>query len=241
MKQTKYINKYADLISSAKSNKLNIEQNYHEVHHILPRCMGGSDEISNLVSLTPRQHFIAHWMLTRIYKETKILFAFNAMTRDGTGKRHFTSSGYSTARKLLGRRLSEERKGTWTVGKENGMYGKTYYQRWVELYGKEEADKRKEAYSIKMKESLKGKSGHPHSEETKTKMSKSKSKSYKLISPDKIEYIYEKTPVSAIAIKHQLHPRTLSRFIDAGKIPFPFYKNQSIEKHNTVDWEIQRI
>jgi hypothetical protein len=28
-----------------------------ERHHVVPRCMGGSDEASNLVALTPQEHF----------------------------------------------------------------------------------------------------------------------------------------------------------------------------------------
>jgi NUMOD3 motif/HNH endonuclease len=36
---------------------------YCEVHHIVPRSLGGSNDKDNLISLTPRQHYIAHWML----------------------------------------------------------------------------------------------------------------------------------------------------------------------------------
>jgi ribosomal protein L37AE/L43A len=38
---------------------------YAEVHHIMPRSLGGSDDADNLIRLTARQHFIAHWMLAR--------------------------------------------------------------------------------------------------------------------------------------------------------------------------------
>ena len=36
---------------------------YHEYHHIIPRCLGGTDDKSNLVSLTSKEHFIAHKLL----------------------------------------------------------------------------------------------------------------------------------------------------------------------------------
>jgi hypothetical protein len=36
---------------------------YCEMHHIVPRSLGGSDDKDNLIKLTPRQHYIAHWML----------------------------------------------------------------------------------------------------------------------------------------------------------------------------------
>ena len=38
---------------------------YCEMHHIIPRSEGGSDEPSNIVALTAREHFLAHWLLYR--------------------------------------------------------------------------------------------------------------------------------------------------------------------------------
>jgi len=40
---------------------------YSEIHHIIPKCMGGTDISNNLVQLTAREHFIAHLLLARIY------------------------------------------------------------------------------------------------------------------------------------------------------------------------------
>lgn len=37
-----------------------------ERHHIIPRCMGGTDHDDNLVYLTPREHFIIHQLLVKI-------------------------------------------------------------------------------------------------------------------------------------------------------------------------------
>jgi ssDNA-binding Zn-finger/Zn-ribbon topoisomerase 1 len=39
------------------------ELEYSENHHIIPRSLGGKDTPDNLVSLTPREHFIAHFLL----------------------------------------------------------------------------------------------------------------------------------------------------------------------------------
>lgn len=36
---------------------------YHEYHHIIPKCIGGTDASNNLISLTPKEHFIAHKLL----------------------------------------------------------------------------------------------------------------------------------------------------------------------------------
>jgi len=46
------------------------EKDYYENHHILPRCCGGADSANNLVLLTAREHFLAHYLLTKIYKDT---------------------------------------------------------------------------------------------------------------------------------------------------------------------------
>jgi hypothetical protein len=40
---------------------------YTETHHIKPRSLGGSDELDNLVELTAREHFVCHWLLTKMY------------------------------------------------------------------------------------------------------------------------------------------------------------------------------
>jgi hypothetical protein len=42
---------------------------YMERHHVIPRCMGGSDEETNLVLLTPEEHLIAHLLLVKINPE----------------------------------------------------------------------------------------------------------------------------------------------------------------------------
>jgi hypothetical protein len=38
-----------------------------ETHHIVPRCMGGSNEKNNLVELTPEEHYVAHQLLVKMY------------------------------------------------------------------------------------------------------------------------------------------------------------------------------
>ena len=40
---------------------------YTERHHILPRCMGGSDKVGNMVNLTPEEHYVAHQLLIKMY------------------------------------------------------------------------------------------------------------------------------------------------------------------------------
>ena len=41
------------------------EGEYKERHHILPKCMGGNDDESNLIDLYAREHYEAHKLLAQ--------------------------------------------------------------------------------------------------------------------------------------------------------------------------------
>lgn len=57
---------YNKLIARALSRDIDVAE-YYESHHIVPRCLGGSDDRANLANLTAREHFIAHLCLVKIY------------------------------------------------------------------------------------------------------------------------------------------------------------------------------
>ena len=40
-------------------------EGYSECHHIVPKALGGTNDENNLVFLTFREHFLAHWLLTK--------------------------------------------------------------------------------------------------------------------------------------------------------------------------------
>jgi len=44
-----------------------ILEGYSEKHHIVPRCLGGTDDVTNLVSLTPEEHYLCHLLLVKIH------------------------------------------------------------------------------------------------------------------------------------------------------------------------------
>ena len=56
---------YNQLIHSAKISK---REGFVEKHHIVPRSHGGSDSSDNIVTLTVREHFVAHRLLAKIHK-----------------------------------------------------------------------------------------------------------------------------------------------------------------------------
>lgn len=61
---------YERLIARARDRVLD---GYRERHHVLPRCMGGGNELINLVELTAEEHYVAHQLLVKIYPESKTL------------------------------------------------------------------------------------------------------------------------------------------------------------------------
>ena len=61
---SKYEKWYSGIIENARNRKTN---EYTETHHILPRSLGGSDTSDNLVELTAREHFMCHWLLTKMH------------------------------------------------------------------------------------------------------------------------------------------------------------------------------
>jgi hypothetical protein len=44
---------------------------YFEFHHIIPKSFGGKNSKDNLIPLTPREHFLAHYLLTKIYPDSE--------------------------------------------------------------------------------------------------------------------------------------------------------------------------
>lgn len=61
----KYTNYYNSIIYRAKSRTMP-KETYTEIHHIIPRSLGGSNSKSNLVLLTAREHRLAHILLTKM-------------------------------------------------------------------------------------------------------------------------------------------------------------------------------
>jgi hypothetical protein len=76
-------------INRATSKKdANILLGYSEGHHITPKCMGGTNNKSNIVYLTAREHYVAHQLLVKIYPdEIGLVYACMIMSRNNNGLR----------------------------------------------------------------------------------------------------------------------------------------------------------
>ena len=109
-----YLKHYNLLILKAQA-RIQTASTRMERHHIVPKSLGGNNDHSNIVNLTPREHFIAHWLLHRAYpNNTKLSYAFLKMCNGGntTQSRYAPSSRVIAEAKLSVRRIpwTEERK-----------------------------------------------------------------------------------------------------------------------------------
>lgn len=109
--------KHYNLLMERARNRL--LEGYTEKHHIIPRCMGGSDEPDNLVNLTAEEHYVAHQLLCKIYPNNELLvYAANMMTvgrpsnkKYGWLKRKWAKvHGKNQSKVLSGRKLTKEHK-----------------------------------------------------------------------------------------------------------------------------------
>lgn len=92
--------------SIVERSKTRLYMGYTEKHHIIPRCLGGTDEIDNLVDLTPEEHYTCHQLLVKMYPgNCKLLNAALFMTANGMGRRSNKVYGW------LKRRYSEYMRG----------------------------------------------------------------------------------------------------------------------------------
>ena len=70
---------YYNIIEKSKSR---LTPPIFESHHIIPKSLGGSNQKDNLVKLTPKEHFLCHLLLSKMYtgiKKQKMVYALWAM------------------------------------------------------------------------------------------------------------------------------------------------------------------
>jgi len=106
---------YDNLIHRGKNRIL---ESYTERHHIIPRCLGGGDEIDNLVDLTPEEHYLAHQLLVKIYPNNHSLAKAAMMM---TAQRP-SNKVYGWLRRRVGKAMSDRQ-----LGEGNSQYG----TRWI--------------------------------------------------------------------------------------------------------------
>lgn len=178
-----YAAHYERLIARARHRVLD---GYRERHHIVPKCMGGTDARVNLVDLTPEEHYVAHQLLVKMYPEVPgLAMAAVRMAKQCSGAR-----AYGWLRRKHATRIAELMKGNahtkgMTLSPEHkqkmsvALRGRVLPPRTPEHAAKIAAKNRGRPFSAerraKLSEAHRGlvpwNKGRKHSAETKAKMS----------------------------------------------------------------------
>lgn len=81
---------------------------YYEKHHVVPKSLKGSDKPANIVALTYREHFLIHWLLTKLLTRGRgryaMLRAFHQMSLNTNGRRAVSSWRVEMARRVCAQR-----------------------------------------------------------------------------------------------------------------------------------------
>ncbi len=119
---SKYSKWYFNLIESRREMVRNC---FVERHHIVPRCLGGKNDSTNLVGLTPREHYICHRLLLEMVDDSKqkrkmayALMAMGMLNSKEKGLQRISSRQYETIRNICKE---------YYTGKNNPFYGKGHF------------------------------------------------------------------------------------------------------------------
>jgi len=210
---------------------------YVEKHHIIPKCLGGDNKKSNIVSLTAKEHYICHKLLCEIYpNESKLKYAFWRMCNVANNEyqeRNYKVSAkvysrikdeissitskrtknYSVEmRKLIGEKVSKKLK-----GRPSGKKGisKPEHSEWM----KENNPFRGKTHSEEHIQKLREVNSEPKSEEHKNNISKN--------SPNNKQCVIEGTTYRSVAeASRQLG---ISENTVRGRVKNKNFKNWSYE------------
>lgn len=163
--------------------RFNCGEDYHERHHIVPKCCGGTDDTDNLIDLFAQEHYEAHKLLALENPECNSLqIAWCLMSKCNNKQlRNYSVSAedYEEAKKRNSIILSEMYK-----AENNPFYGKHFSDETIKqmseqkrgennhFYGKHHTDKTRKDLSEKLSGENNPNYGKHRSDETKEKISK---------------------------------------------------------------------
>lgn len=106
---------YNEIINSRRNNP---PEGYGENHHVIPSSFGGSDDASNIVRLTAREHFLCHWLLVRMYPTGRLSYkaikAFGSMVwrhSENQERHRCTARVYERLKKQYSDMMTKSQKG----------------------------------------------------------------------------------------------------------------------------------
>lgn len=135
-----YHEHYNRLMNRAKTRSLD---EYCEKHHIIPRCLGGNDSESNIVKLTPEEHFVAHQLLVKMYPNSeRLIFAANMMSVNSK-KQQRNNKTYGWLKRKQIKILSKQ-----SSGSNNSQYGTRWITNGIENQKIKKTDNIPEGWNI---------------------------------------------------------------------------------------------
>ena len=167
-KYTKWYNQITDRA------RYRVIDTYTETHHIQPRSLGGSDDLHNLVELTAREHFICHWLLTKMYSgedRAKMINALYMMQGKNRYQERYqtkiTSRVYESLREDYARYISELNSGRVQPPEEKakqiaaitGRKRKPFSEEWRARMAEKKKGENNPRYGVEVSESTRRKIG----------------------------------------------------------------------------------
>lgn len=135
------------------------------MHHIIPKHMGGTDDLDNLVELTVEEHAEAHRLLYEQYGRLQDRMAWMGLAKMISGKEIINEILKSPKSEEHKRKISEAHKGKpkpWMIGTKNGAGNA----------GKPKSEEHKKNIAL----SLVGRTREPFSEEWKQALKDAKAR-----------------------------------------------------------------
>lgn len=183
-----YIKHYRNLIESRiKLSRSKKDGNYYEKHHIIPKCLGGSNRKENLILLTAKEHFIAHLLLHYARPHSKSLaYGLWCLCTMSNGYKLKSSRLFSYLRERVltdfnpSKKEENKIKSSERMTKNNPMKGKISPNRGIDvssLYG----DKISKGLKKYFKNNLNGFANKQHSQVSIDKMKANNKMSKKVI------------------------------------------------------------
>jgi hypothetical protein len=194
-------NKYHVWYFNIISKKRTFTKDQHK-HHIIPRSLGGSNEDSNIVRLSKREHFICHLLLCKMTEGSdkyKMIHAANLMRGLSSNSRTYQTITQlmSDSRKLIPR--SKETKMKISKSHKGKILSETTKQK-ISIGISKKIVSNPIWLKLKNEKSAKSRTGYKHTALAKTNMSKA-------IRPEHSDATKNKMSLSHIGILHSLETK----------------------------------